>query len=42
MDFEDKPENRKDQDQKIPRHKELEKELRDYLSKKYGDRIKMI
>ncbi len=42
MDFEDKPENRKDQDQKIPSQKELEKELSDYLSKKYGDRIKII
>ena len=42
MDFEDKPENREDQDQKIPSQKELEKELSDYLSKKYGDRIKII
>ncbi len=27
---------------KLPNQKELEKELGDYLSKKYGDRIKII
>ena len=40
MEFEDSKE--KEQDQKIPNQKELEKELSDYLSKKYGDRIKII
>ena len=29
-------------DQKLPSQKELERELSDYLSKKYGDRIKII
>ena len=28
--------------QKIPNQKELERELSDYLSKKYGDRVKVI
>ena len=32
----------KEEEQKIPNQKELEKELSDYLSKKYGDRIKII
>jgi ATP-dependent Clp protease ATP-binding subunit ClpX len=35
-------EEEKDQDQRIPNQKELEKELSDYLSKKYGDRIKIV
>jgi ATP-dependent Clp protease ATP-binding subunit ClpX len=37
-------ENLKDRERsgKIPNQKELEKELSDYLSKKYGDRIKII
>ncbi len=30
-----------DEKDKIPDHKELERELNDYLSKKYGDRIKL-
>ena len=42
MDFEDNLEKEKDQKQRIPSQKELEKELGDYLSKKYGDRIKII
>ena len=42
MDFEDSLEKKREQDQKIPSQKELEKELSDYLSKKYGDRIKII
>ena len=42
MDFEDSLGNNRGQDQKIPSQKELEKELSDYLSKKYGDRIKII
>ena len=42
MDFEDSLEKNQGQDQKIPSQKELEKELSDYLSKKYGDRIKII
>jgi ATP-dependent Clp protease ATP-binding subunit ClpX len=32
----------KTEDSKIPDQKELEKELSDYLSKKYGDRVKII
>jgi len=40
MKFEDNLE--KEQEQKIPNQKELEKELSEYLSKKYGDRIKII
>jgi len=40
MEFEDNLEEEKEQ--KIPNQKELEKELSDYLSKKYGDRIKII
>ena len=40
MEFEDNLE--KEQEQKIPNQKELEKELSEYLSKKYGDRIKII
>ena len=28
--------------QKIPNQKELERELSDYLSKKYGDRVKIV
>ena len=42
MDFEDNVEKEKEQDQRIPNQKELEKELSDYLSKKYGDRIKIV
>jgi ATP-dependent Clp protease ATP-binding subunit ClpX len=42
MDFEDSLEKKQEQNQKIPSQKELEKELSDYLSKKYGDRIKII
>ncbi len=42
MEFEDSLEKEKEQVQKIPSQKELEKELSDYLSKKYGDRIKII
>jgi endopeptidase Clp ATP-binding regulatory subunit ClpX len=40
MEFKDSKE--KEQDQRIPNQKELEKELSDYLSKKYGDRIKIV
>ncbi|NVM24353.1 MAG: AAA family ATPase [Desulfobacterales bacterium] len=40
MEFEDSPE--KEQEQRIPNQKELEKELSEYLSKKYGDRIKIV
>ena len=29
-------------DQKIPNQKELERELSDYLAKKYGDRVKIV
>jgi len=35
-------EEEKGQDQRIPSQKELEKELSEYLSKKYGDRIKIV
>ena len=42
MEFEDSLEREKEQDQKLPNQKELEKELSDYLSKKYGDRIKIV
>jgi ATP-dependent Clp protease ATP-binding subunit ClpX len=42
MDFKDSLERNQGKDQKIPSQKELEKELSDYLSKKYGDRIKII
>lgn len=38
-DFED---NGKKDDAKLPNQKELEKELSDYLSKKYGNRIKIV
>ncbi len=40
MGLEDSPE--KEQEQRIPNQKELEKELSEYLSKKYGDRIKIV
>lgn len=33
---------KKEEEQKIPSQKELERELSDYLSKKYGDRIKIV
>ena len=33
---------KKEEEQRIPNQKELEKELSDYLSKKYGDKIKII
>jgi ATP-dependent Clp protease ATP-binding subunit ClpX len=42
MEFEDSLEQEKGQDERIPSQKELEKELSDYLSKKYGDRIKIV
>ena len=32
----------KDSDSKIPGQKELEKELNEYLGKKYGDRIRLV
>ncbi len=38
----DKPESSAVKDSKIPDQKELEKELSDYLSKKYGDRVKIV
>jgi len=31
-----------DSDSKIPDQKELEKELNEYLGKKYGDRIRLV
>ena len=40
MEFEDSLE--KEQEQRIPNQKELEKVLSEYLSKKYGDRIKIV
>jgi ATP-dependent Clp protease ATP-binding subunit ClpX len=42
MEFEDSLQKEKGQDQRIPSQKELEKELSEYLSKKYGDRIKIV
>ena len=42
MEHEYSLEKEKEQDQRIPTQKELEKELSDYLSKKYGDRIKIV
>ncbi len=42
MEFDSGLEKEKGQDQRIPSQKELEKELSDYLSKKYGDRIKIV
>jgi len=41
-DFESKKVFSQEVDQKLPTQKELERELSDYLSKKYGDRIKII
>ena len=32
----------KDSDSKVPDQKELEKELNEYLGKKYGDRIRLV
>ncbi len=32
----------KDSDSKVPDQKELEKELNDYLGKKYGDRVRLV
>lgn len=32
----------KDSDAKVPNQKELEKELNDYLGKKYGDRVRLV
>ncbi|MBW1773632.1 MAG: ATPase, partial [Deltaproteobacteria bacterium] len=40
--MEDEIMNEKDERGKLPNQKELEKELSDYLSKKYGNRIKII
>ena len=34
--------NKNEENEKIPNQKELEKELSEYLSKKYGNRIKII
>jgi len=42
MDYDRNLEKEKGQDQRIPSQKELEKELSDYLSNKYGDRIKIV
>jgi ATP-dependent Clp protease ATP-binding subunit ClpX len=42
MESEDSLQKEKGQDQRIPSQKELEKELSEYLSKKYGDRIKIV
>jgi ATP-dependent Clp protease ATP-binding subunit ClpX len=36
------PEDIKEKSQKLPTQKELERELSDYLSKKYGDRVKVV
>ena len=32
----------KDSESKLPDQKELEKELNDYLGKKYGDRVRLV
>src|SRR4030042_1141733 len=32
----------KDSDSKVPDQKELEKELNEYLGKKYGDRVRLV
>jgi ATP-dependent Clp protease ATP-binding subunit ClpX len=42
MEFDNNLGKEEGQDQRIPSQKELEKELSDYLSKKYGDRIKIV
>jgi endopeptidase Clp ATP-binding regulatory subunit ClpX len=42
MEHDSNMEKHRDQEQRIPSQKELEKELSDYLSKKYGDRIKIV
>jgi ATP-dependent Clp protease ATP-binding subunit ClpX len=42
MDSERSVDKERQQDQRIPSEKELEKELSEYLSKKYGDRIKIV
>jgi ATP-dependent Clp protease ATP-binding subunit ClpX len=42
MDFDDHWDKSKERGQRIPSQKELEKELSEYLSKKYGDRIKIV
>jgi ATP-dependent Clp protease ATP-binding subunit ClpX len=42
MESEDSSQKEKGQDQRIPSQKELEKELSEYLSKKYGNRIKIV
>lgn len=42
MEYEDKPEDNKNGNAKLPNQKELERELSQYLSKKYGDRVKII
>jgi len=42
MEYDNNLEKDEGQDQRIPSQKELEKELSDYLSKKYGDRIKIV
>ncbi len=42
MDFDNHSDTGNEREQRIPSQKELEKELSDYLSKKYGDRIKIV
>ncbi|HBF43273.1 MAG TPA: ATPase [Desulfobacteraceae bacterium] len=42
MDNDEKTKNEGNAGQKIPNQRELEKELSEYLSRKYGDRIKII
>ncbi|MBN1276551.1 MAG: AAA family ATPase [Deltaproteobacteria bacterium] len=42
MEYEDKPEDKTNENAKLPDQKELERELSQYLSKKYGDRVKII
>ncbi len=40
--FDDNGSNERDEFEKLPNQQELEKELSDYLSKKYGNRIKIL
>ncbi|MFW6147869.1 MAG: AAA family ATPase [Thermodesulfobacteriota bacterium] len=42
MEHDGNMEKQSNEEQRIPSQKELEKELSDYLSKKYGDRIKIV
>jgi ATP-dependent Clp protease ATP-binding subunit ClpX len=42
MNHSESKENIKESNQKIPTQKELERELNEYLTKKYGDRVKIV